>query len=221
LIKSVGSILLLLVLSACTGVLETDQAADRATQTPSPESTQDSPSSSAEPSPSSNPSASSNPGETSSPSSLVSVKAPQGSEIYEGARFTIYVEPDWRQAAKEPAAWAVGLPGQAETGSISAVTEPLPAPTSMSDYLAASLTALKGVVKNGQYSEPQVITVGGREYGMLEYEGILGASQPLKFLAIVNLSGENAAIATLAAPPDNFLPLRKKLLPYLTTIVAK
>lgn len=133
--------------------------------------------------------------------------------------YTLRVSPDWtEQFAAAPAkgieVWQVAPSVDGFAANVNVITQNTPG-IDVEGYLAAGVTSIAPLT----VISSEVVTLGNRRVGVVEYEGTpAGTTRALHFLGVVDVADDVAVLATLTATEDAFASLRSTVERYLLTL---
>ena len=125
------------------------------------------------------------------------------------------IDPTWTELAGQSVqTWQVAEPVDGFVPNVNVVTQPAPELT-LDQLVDASARSLIGF----DLIDTAIVGTARGDVGVIEYAGTpQGAPTELRFLAVVALGDDHAAVATFTAPAASFESRGVGIEPYLTTL---
>lgn len=115
--------------------------------------------------------------------------------------------------------WLVGEPVDGFASNVNALTQVVPASTTLEDYLELSIESAPNFIDDFRLIRQEIVDGSeGQPLAIMEYEGA-PQGETLRFLAVFGMGDGLAVVATLTTRPQDAERQTEEIEPYLLTLI--
>ncbi len=114
--------------------------------------------------------------------------------------------------------WAVGDPIDGFVPNLNILSEIIPSGMTLDEYVELSIENAGLFVQEFELIDKQIVTAeSGQVLASMEYEGS-ASGRFLRFFAVFGVRDDEAVVATLTVPPQEYAEIQAEVAPYLFTL---